>query len=173
MQDYKPLIVDDVQRSIGAMNDIVTTLQRDAPLTSDIMEINYPQNAVDSFVRSSQTVVDVSVRVIGHAMVCPAHVFPRISAPPPRKHLSGSRKRATSSRAIWRSRTAWKLPLGRRLRSSRRRTSRSPLPRTASTRSITRSATPTTTSRVPRSPCLMRREDWKDASASRGPCVSG
>ncbi|KAM5545921.1 hypothetical protein V8D89_000047 [Ganoderma adspersum] len=58
MQDYKPLIVADVERSIGAMNDIVTTLQRDAPLTSDLMEINYPQNAVDSFMTSSQAVVD-------------------------------------------------------------------------------------------------------------------
>ena len=62
MQDYKPLIVADVERSIGAMNDIVTTLQRDAPLTSDLMEINYPQNAVDSFMTSSQAVVDVSMR---------------------------------------------------------------------------------------------------------------
>ena len=62
MQDYKPLIVVDVQRSIGAMNDIVTTLQHDAPLTSDLMEINYPQNTVESFMRSSQTVVDVSIR---------------------------------------------------------------------------------------------------------------
>ena len=60
MQDYKPLIVADVQRSIGSMNDIITTLQRDAPLTSDVMEINYPQTAVDSFHRSSQAVVDVS-----------------------------------------------------------------------------------------------------------------
>ncbi|PIL29022.1 hypothetical protein GSI_09070 [Ganoderma sinense ZZ0214-1] len=58
MQDYKPLIVADVQRSIGALNDIVTTLQRDAPLTSDIMEVNYPQSAVNSFVGSSQAVVD-------------------------------------------------------------------------------------------------------------------
>ena len=60
MQDYKPLIVADVQRSIGSMNDIITTLQRDAPLTSDLMEINYPQTAVESFQRSSQAVVDVS-----------------------------------------------------------------------------------------------------------------
>ncbi|KAM5530904.1 hypothetical protein V8D89_015436 [Ganoderma adspersum] len=46
MQDYKPLIVANVQRSIGAMNDIIATLQRDAPLTSDLMEnLNYPQNA--------------------------------------------------------------------------------------------------------------------------------
>ncbi|KAI1787280.1 hypothetical protein LXA43DRAFT_1098405 [Ganoderma leucocontextum] len=58
MQDYKPLIVADVQRSIGAMNEIVTTLQLDAPLTSDLVEINYPRTAVDSFLRSSQAVVD-------------------------------------------------------------------------------------------------------------------
>ncbi len=61
MQDYKPLIASDVQRSIGAMNDIVTTLQRDAPLTSDLIEISYPQTAVDSFLKSSQAVVDVSL----------------------------------------------------------------------------------------------------------------
>ncbi|EJF56484.1 hypothetical protein BD309DRAFT_963610 [Dichomitus squalens] len=58
MPDYKPLIVDDVQHAITAVNDIVIALQRDAPLTSDLVEVNYSKPTVDSFHQSSQAVVN-------------------------------------------------------------------------------------------------------------------
>ena len=60
MEQYKPLIVGDVQRSIGAVNEIVVSLQRDKPLSSDIVDVNYPQSTVDQFLKSSKAVVDVS-----------------------------------------------------------------------------------------------------------------
>ncbi|TBU63590.1 hypothetical protein BD310DRAFT_964861 [Dichomitus squalens] len=41
-----------------AVNNIVASLERDAPLSSDIIQINYPQATVDEFLRHSQTVVD-------------------------------------------------------------------------------------------------------------------
>ncbi|TBU23613.1 hypothetical protein BD311DRAFT_799899 [Dichomitus squalens] len=58
MVDYRHMIVEDVQRSIMAVNNIVASLERDAPLSSDIIQINYPQATVDEFLRHSQTVVD-------------------------------------------------------------------------------------------------------------------
>ena len=65
MTDYKPLIVNDVHRSITAVNDVVTALHRDAPLTSDLMEINYSKTTIDSFHNSSKAVVDVTVPLLG------------------------------------------------------------------------------------------------------------
>ena len=57
---YRPVIVGDVQCSIRAINEIVVALHRDKPLSSDILDVNYPQSTVDQFLKSSKTVVDVS-----------------------------------------------------------------------------------------------------------------
>ncbi|KAI1787283.1 hypothetical protein LXA43DRAFT_1098408 [Ganoderma leucocontextum] len=58
MADYKPLIVADVQRAVTAVNNIIASLGRDAPLASDIIHMNYSQATVDEFLRNSQAVVD-------------------------------------------------------------------------------------------------------------------
>lgn len=60
MQDYKPLVVSAVERSIDAVNAIVATLQRDQSLRSDILDLNYPQDVVEDFNKSSGLVVEVS-----------------------------------------------------------------------------------------------------------------
>ncbi len=60
MADYRSLIVADVQRSVTAVNNIIASLERDAPLTSDIIQMNYPPTTVDDFLRNSQAVEDVS-----------------------------------------------------------------------------------------------------------------
>ena len=65
------MIVQDVQQSIAAVNNIVASLERDAPLSSDIIQMSYPQETVDEFLGYSQAVVDVSV----FSMV---HTIPRI-----------------------------------------------------------------------------------------------
>ena len=57
---YKPSIVTQVQSAIGAMNEIVAVLARDAPLASDIMDISYPEGTVETYLRYSQEVVEVS-----------------------------------------------------------------------------------------------------------------
>ena len=63
MTDYRALIVADVQRSVTAVNNIIASLERDAPLTSDMVQMNYPRATVDEFLRSSQAVVDVSAPI--------------------------------------------------------------------------------------------------------------
>ena len=63
MADYRALIVADVQQSVTAVNNIIASLERDAPLTSDIIQMNYPQATVDEFLRNSQVVVDVSAPI--------------------------------------------------------------------------------------------------------------
>ena len=60
MADYRLMIVQDVQQSIAAVNNIVASLERDAPLSSDIIQMSYPQETVDEFLGYSQAVVDVS-----------------------------------------------------------------------------------------------------------------
>ena len=55
------MIVQDVQQSIAAVNNIVASLERDTPLSSDIIQMSYPQETVDEFLGYSQAVVDVSV----------------------------------------------------------------------------------------------------------------
>ena len=42
------------------MNEIVAVLSRDAPLASDIMDISYPEGTVETYLRYSQEVVEVS-----------------------------------------------------------------------------------------------------------------
>ena len=61
MADYRQMIVQDVQQSIAAVNNIVASLERDAPLSSDIIQMSYSQETVDNFLGYSQAVVDVSV----------------------------------------------------------------------------------------------------------------
>ncbi|PIL29444.1 hypothetical protein GSI_08386 [Ganoderma sinense ZZ0214-1] len=56
--DRKLLVVTDVQHAIEGMNSIVTALQRDGPLSSDIIAINYASSTVDEFLDFSQTVVE-------------------------------------------------------------------------------------------------------------------
>ncbi|KAI1784670.1 hypothetical protein LXA43DRAFT_1101113 [Ganoderma leucocontextum] len=58
MADHKLLVVANVQHAIDGMNNIVTSLQRDAPLSSDILAINYSGSTVEEFVGFSQTVVE-------------------------------------------------------------------------------------------------------------------
>ncbi|KAI0793589.1 hypothetical protein C8Q74DRAFT_1365197 [Fomes fomentarius] len=58
MQDYKPLVVSAVERSIDAVNAIVATLQRDQSLRSDILDLNYPKDVVEDFNQSSELVVE-------------------------------------------------------------------------------------------------------------------
>lgn len=60
--DHKQQVVADVQHAIDGMNSIVTSLQRDAPLSSDIMAINYPVSTVYAFQGFSQTVIEVLSR---------------------------------------------------------------------------------------------------------------
>ncbi|KAI0742069.1 hypothetical protein C8Q80DRAFT_1221845 [Daedaleopsis nitida] len=57
MDSHKPLIVDHVRRSIEAINGIVVSLQKDGPLSSDIIDISYSQSTVDEFLKCSETVV--------------------------------------------------------------------------------------------------------------------
>ena len=61
--DYKPLIVSEVQRAIGALNGVVVLLQDNArPTTgSELVEKNYPQATLGQFLAFSQTVVEVSL----------------------------------------------------------------------------------------------------------------
>ncbi|PIL29019.1 hypothetical protein GSI_09067 [Ganoderma sinense ZZ0214-1] len=58
MADYRALIVADVRLSVTSVNDIITSLQRETPLSSDIIQMNYPQSTIDEFIRSSLAVVD-------------------------------------------------------------------------------------------------------------------
>lgn len=66
MTDYRPLIVADVQQSVTSVNNIIASLERDAPLKSDIIQMNYPQTTVDEFLRNSQAVVDASAFILRH-----------------------------------------------------------------------------------------------------------
>ncbi|KAI1784672.1 hypothetical protein LXA43DRAFT_195049 [Ganoderma leucocontextum] len=54
--DRQHLIVADVQRAIDGINSIIICLQRDAPLSSNDLAIDYPQSTVDEYLRLSQTV---------------------------------------------------------------------------------------------------------------------
>ncbi|KAI1798337.1 hypothetical protein LXA43DRAFT_1088446 [Ganoderma leucocontextum] len=58
--DYKPSIVADVQRSIGAMNGIVVLLQgyKGPVASSELVEKNYPQVTLGQFLAFSTTVVE-------------------------------------------------------------------------------------------------------------------
>lgn len=62
--DYKPAIVADVQRSIGAVNGIVVLLQGyQGPVRSaELIEKNYPQVTLGQFLAFSTTVVEVCSR---------------------------------------------------------------------------------------------------------------
>ena len=60
VMDYKPSIVSNVRSAIDSMNNIVVLLQTEEPISSDIMEISYPQGTVDEFLKSSKVVIDVS-----------------------------------------------------------------------------------------------------------------
>ncbi|KAI0741669.1 hypothetical protein C8Q80DRAFT_148184 [Daedaleopsis nitida] len=53
---YTSLIVSYVQRSIHALNDAAGALQKVAPLSSDILDVNYPQCAIDRFRHHCQLV---------------------------------------------------------------------------------------------------------------------
>ena len=59
--NYKPSIVSDVQRSIGAMNGIVVLLQgyQGSITSSEHIERNYPQVTLGQFLTFSSTVVEV------------------------------------------------------------------------------------------------------------------
>lgn len=60
MDDYKPLIVEQVRRSIEAINGIVVTLQKDGPLSSHIHIDNYSPSTVDEFLKYGKTIISVS-----------------------------------------------------------------------------------------------------------------
>ncbi len=57
--DHKTQVIADVQRAIDGMNNIVMSLQCDAPLSSDIIAITYPRSTVAQFLGFSETVVEV------------------------------------------------------------------------------------------------------------------
>ncbi|RPD58004.1 hypothetical protein L226DRAFT_547039 [Lentinus tigrinus ALCF2SS1-7] len=57
MADYRPSIVTDVQHSVEAINAVFLVLQRDHPLSSDILDINYSQDIVEQFFASSESIV--------------------------------------------------------------------------------------------------------------------
>ncbi|KAI0649815.1 hypothetical protein C8Q79DRAFT_923296 [Trametes meyenii] len=54
----KTAIIRDVERSVGAVNDIITLLQGGLPLSSDVVDVNYSQETVKSFLERSQAVVN-------------------------------------------------------------------------------------------------------------------
>ena len=57
--DHKAQVIADVQHAIDGMNNIVMSLQRDAPLSSDIIAVNYSGSTVNEFLGLGQTVVEV------------------------------------------------------------------------------------------------------------------
>ena len=77
MEAYKPAIVTNVESAIGAMNRVVSLLQQDKPLGSHIIEVNYRQETVQEFTKSSSDVVDVS----------PSRSLARLRHSPPRRSL--------------------------------------------------------------------------------------
>ncbi|KAI0672198.1 hypothetical protein C8Q78DRAFT_990702 [Trametes maxima] len=58
MSPDKTAIVRDVERSVGAVNDIITLLQGDRPLRSDVVDVNYPQETVNTFLERGQAAVN-------------------------------------------------------------------------------------------------------------------
>ncbi|KAI0772968.1 hypothetical protein BD413DRAFT_492417 [Trametes elegans] len=57
MSDHRSSIIRDVDRSIHAINDIILLLQRDQPLSTDLMDMNYSEGTVNKFLEHSKTVV--------------------------------------------------------------------------------------------------------------------
>ncbi|KAI0672196.1 hypothetical protein C8Q78DRAFT_1077752 [Trametes maxima] len=58
MSAYETAIIRSVERSIKAVNDIIVLLQQEQPLRSDLIDICYPQDVVDTFLERTEAIVN-------------------------------------------------------------------------------------------------------------------
>ena len=57
--DQKTSVVSAVEHSLQSVNAIVVLLQREGPLSSDILDLNYSGDVVQDFPHHSDRVVEV------------------------------------------------------------------------------------------------------------------